>query len=71
MNEKEKLINTINEKMKALQGIYDSKIAKGWSENQKKEWYYIYGMIEALEIITNESYVVSGNELKLKEKIKK
>jgi len=44
MNEKEKLINTINEKMKALQGIYDSKIAKGWSENQKKRmvlylWY--------------------------------
>ena len=44
MNEKEKLINTVNEKMKALQGIYDSKIAKGWSENQKKRmvlylWY--------------------------------
>ena len=44
--------------MQELYRVYNSKIVKTWSESQKKEWYKIYGMIEALEIITGEEYVI-------------
>lgn len=63
MNNKEKLINVIEKKMQELYRIYNSKVVKTWSESHKKEWYNIYGMIEALEIITGEKYVIDGTEI--------
>lgn len=68
MNNQEKLINAIKKKMQELYRIYNSKTVKTWSESQKIEWYNIYGMIEALEIITGKKYVIDGTEILKKEK---
>ena len=69
MKNQEKLTNAIKKKMQELYRIYNSKIVKTWSESQKKEWHNIYGMVEALEIITGEKYVIDGNEIMIKEEI--
>ena len=63
MNNQEKLSNAIKKKIQELYIIYNSKVVKTWPESPKKEWYYIYGMIEALEIITGEKYVIDGTEI--------
>ena len=67
MKNQEKLIYAIEKKMQELYIIYNSKVVKTWSESQKKEWYKIYGMIEALEIITGEEYVIDGTKIMIKE----
>ncbi len=75
MTNQEKLTNAIKKKIQELYRIYNPKVVKTWSESQKyemelKEWYKIYGMIEALEIITGEEYVIDGDEIMIKEERK-
>ncbi len=73
MKNQEKLTNAIKKKIQELYRIYNPKVVKTWSEYEKKdlkEWYKIYGMIEALEIITGEEYVIDGDEIMIKEEEK-